>query len=119
MISIGWTILIITLNMNAVINKSEWLTDCAVTCINLKNMLSERNQIKKTTFLEISTKINGAKIKLIGMFFTNDIFSSSSHECYLNFQIKFLFIPLLFFWKLITSPGGITNFCSIPPGFQK
>lgn len=46
----------------------------AASWISLKNMLSERSQIKKTTVLEISTNINDVKIKCNGLFL-QEIFS--------------------------------------------
>lgn len=67
MVNIGSTILIITLNVNDVINKNELLI-YAITWMNLKNILSERSQIKKTTLLEISTNITAVEIKLTAYF---------------------------------------------------
>lgn len=56
------------LNVNNLTDEmSELLLDAA-RWMNFKNMLSEKSQIKKTLFLEISTNINAEKIKLIGMF---------------------------------------------------
>lgn len=67
MVNIGSTILIITLNVNDVINKNELLI-YAITWMNLKNILSEGSQIKKTTLLEISTNITAVEIKLTAYF---------------------------------------------------